>query len=221
MKINFFGILSSIFFTFFPYSVYSETSNFELYLQLLENGDIEQFEDISKDNPTALLEMDQFGITLLEYVIFNIDDDYRLHGYPEVAMSLIDEDFQVSQEYKGTLIDRIIYATRSIDKDKIRVDLNEDMKSDLDRSIYVKLLYHVLMTSNGGQPAISEDQAVLSILLICDPKRYSTTYTESSYAKALSQIYRAISSTLRLGFEGQSKLNILDPGCIQSFTKHY
>ena len=110
MKIKFSVILSSIFLNFFPYSVYSETSNFELYLQLLENGEIEQFEDISKDNPTALLEMDQFGITLLEYVIFNIDDDYRLHGYPEVAMSLIDEDFQVSQEYNETLIEGSIPA---------------------------------------------------------------------------------------------------------------
>ena len=221
MKTKFFGILSSIFFIFFPYSVSSEPSNLELYLRLLENGEIEQFKDISKDNPTALLEMDQFSIALLEYVVFNIDDDYRLHGYPEVAMSLIDEDFQVTQDYKETLIDRIIYATRSIDKDKVRVDLNEDMKSDLDRSTYVKLLYHVLMTSNGGQTSLSEEQATLSILLICDPARYSTKYTEKAYAKALSQIYRALSTTLRLGFEAQSKLNILDPECMQSFAKHY
>ena len=213
--------MSSIFFIFFPYSVYSEISNFELYLQLLENGALEKFEDISKVNPTVFLEKNEIGVSLLEYVVFHIDDDYILRGYPDVAMSLIDEDFQVTQDYKETLIDTIIYAIRSIDKDKARVDLNEDMKSDLDRSAYVELLYHVVMTSGGGQPAISKEQALFSIIIICDRELHSEKYTEKADAEALSRIYGELPYTLRITLESYSQINILDPKCVLSFAGDY
>ncbi|MGN7439486.1 MAG: hypothetical protein ACTHOO_12690 [Alcanivorax sp.] len=221
MKIKFSGILSSIFLIFLAHSASSENSNFELSLKLLKNGEIEQFEEISKDNLAALLERDEIGVTLLERVVFTIDDDYSLRGYPEVAMSVIDEDFQVNQDYKETLIKRILYAIRSIDKDKARVDLNEDMKSDLDRSDFVDLLYHVILTSGGGQPALSDELAVFSIFHICDKEHYSLTDTEKADTKAITLINRAISDTERFMLEVYAEAYTLDTNCIHSFTKDY
>lgn len=219
MKIKIPGILSSTFLIFLPYSVSSASSNFESSVQMLKNGEIEQFEDISEGNRTALLEVDENGITLLEYAVFIVGDDQGIYGYPQVVMSLLDEDFEVNQDYKETLIKRILLAIRSLDKINSRVDLSEDMKSDLDRSAFVELLSHVVMTSNGEHPALSEELAIISILQICNKGSYSTSDTERANVESLSQIYGTVPDTQRLFLKSYVETNILDANCIQSFTR--
>lgn len=219
MKIKISGILSSTFLIFFPYSVFSETPNFEASIQMLKNGEVEQFADITEGNRTALLEMDENGITLLEYAVFITGDDQNMHGYPQVVMSLLDEDFEVNPDYKETLIKRILLAIRSLDKNISKIYLSDDMKSILDRSAFVELLSHVVMISGDERPTLSEELAITSILQICDKRRYSKNDTKRVNVEALSQIYRTVPDTQRLFLKSYIETNILAADCIKSFTR--
>ena len=178
---------------------------------ILEN---ERLQEIVSKTPKILLELNQNGMSLIEFAFVYLNEDL-------VSQTNLDFlEFLTSNDFFGQEIDRAehfsfaVQALQGADDQIGSIDLSDDMIVHNSREPFIALLSQTI-TDRVSQKPLSSEESLALVLDICDPEAFEAGQEKLFGTQLIEAIASALVPQHRSFVEVYLKTGTLDATCVE------